>query len=444
MKVTPLFDKLSAAKLTALGFLLFILGGTAVLMLPLCASSDNITFVEALFTATSAVCVTGLAVLDTGKDFSLLGQGAILVLIQLGGLGIMVLSSGFVLLLGGRLGLRQKSVLTATVPGLQFSGTGNVLKGILFFTFGIEALGAILLFFCWLPDMPWNRAAGYAIFHSISAFCNAGFSPMSNSLTDYATHPGVNVVLSLLIIIGGVGFLFCDELRQAKKARRRPALSAVLAIRVTVALVILGTVLFYIFERTNPHTIGNMSGSGQFWASLFQSVTSRTAGFNSVDIGSCRTETLQMIMSLMIVGGSPGSTAGGLKTTTLALLLVAVYSNLRGRSQVTVLERAIPTQRVTQALATVVIMLSACWFGAIVLSTLEPSSFDQNLFESVSALSTTGLSTGITADLSVSAKLLICLYMFIGRVGPLTLAVFLVTPTEDKLISYVKEDITLG
>lgn len=428
-----------------MSFLLLIVVGTGILMLPFCGADRGLTLIEALFTATSAVCVTGLAVLDTGTDFSVWGQLAILLLIQLGGLGIMLLSSGLVLLLGGKLGLREKSVLKATVPGLQFGGAGSLLKGTLLFTFGVEFLGALLLFLCWWPKMEWHKALGSAIFHSISAFCNAGFSLYSNSLTDYAAHPGVNLVVISLIISGGLGFLICHELWQAKKMRRRAALSAVLALRVTVALVISCAVFFYLLERSNPATLANMGPSEQFWTSLFQSVTTRTAGFNTLDIGSLRDETLQMMMPFMLVGGCPGSTAGGLKTTTLALLLVAIYCNLRGRSQVIVLERVIPDQRVIQALAFAGLMVAACWFGAMVLSTVESSTFVHNLFETVSALATVGVTAGITGQLSVSAKLMLCLFMFIGRVGPLTFAVLLLTPSDDDgLITHVKEDITLG
>ncbi len=434
----------SPARLAVMSFLFLILMGTLLFMLPVCGTGHSLTLVEALFTATSAVCVTGLAVLDTGKDFTFVGQTILLILIQLGGLGIMVLSSGILLLLGGKLGLREKSVLKATVPGLQFSGAGNLLKGTMLFTFAVEALGALLLFLCWIPHMKWQDAAGSAIFHSISAFCNAGFSLNSDSLMGDVANPGVNLVIMALIVVGGLGFLLCSDLFLSWKTKRRPTLHTRVAVRVTVLLILVGAGFFFLFERANPETLGPMNGSSQFWASMFQSVTTRTAGFNSVDIGACEEETLQLMMFLMLVGGCPGSTAGGMKTTTLAVLFLAIYNNLRGSNEVLVMERRIPGETVVQALAILGIMVAASWLGGITLSALEPTRLTDNMFETVSALGTAGLSTGITAHLSVGAKLLLCFYMFIGRVGPLTLAVSLLSQGKDRLIHYVKEDISIG
>jgi trk/ktr system potassium uptake protein len=439
-----LLTKISPARLTVVSFIGLITIGTLLLMLPFCGSHGSLTLLEAFFTSTSAVCVTGLAVVDTGQDFSTFGQIVLLILIQLGGLGMMVLSSSAVVLFGGTLGLKEKSILKATIPGLQFSGVGTLLRGTVIFTIAIEAIGAVLLFILWGPQIGWLRACGYGIFHSVSAFCNAGFSLWSNSLMDYSDQAGVNLVVMALIIFGGFGFLLCSDVWLARSKGRRPTLHSRLALRVSLLLVVLGAIFFFLFERNNPLTLGPMSGSGQFWASLFQSVTTRTAGFNSVDLSGCQAETLEMMMFLMLIGGCPGSTAGGLKTTTLAVLILAIYNNLKGRSKVVVMERVIPNERVVQALAILGIMFAASWLGAITLSSLEPSAFQDNLFETVSAVGTVGLSTGITANLSTGAKLLLCLYMFMGRVGPLTLAVSLLTRSDDKRIGYVSEDITIG
>jgi len=261
---------------------------------------------------------------------------------------------------------------------------------------------------------------------------------------DYSAHAGVNIVVMALIIFGGFGFLLCSDVWRARSRGRRPTLHSRLALRVSLFLIVFGAIFFFLFEYNNPLTLGPMTAWEQFWSSLFQSVTTRTAGFNSIDLAGCRAETLEMMMFLMLIGGCPGSTAGGLKTTTLAVLILAVYNNLKGRTKVVVMERVIPNERVVQALAILGIMFTASWLGAITLSSLEPSAFQENLFETVSAVGTVGLSTGLTAGLSTGAKLLLCLYMFMGRVGPLTLAVSLLTRSEDKRIGYVSEDITIG
>lgn len=425
-------------------FLVLIAVGTLLLWLPISGAEHGLTLLEAFFTSTSAVCVTGLAVVDTGKDLSLFGRSVLLVLIQLGGLGIMVLSSGAMVLLGRKLGLREKKLLQASVPGLQFSGARSLLVRTLQFTFAIEAVGAILLFFCWLPKLGFFEAAGAAVFHSISAFCNAGFSLWSDSLTGYATNPFVNLVIMALIISGGLGFLLCADLADAWRTKRLPTLHTRLAWRVTLLLLFGGWVLFFLFERNNPQTLGGLPLFGKLLVSLFQSVTTRTAGFNTVDLAFCQEETLQMMMFLMLIGGCPGSTAGGIKTTTLAVLIVAIANNLKGFNRVIVMERTIPQERVIQALAILGITGAATWFGAIFLSAFEPSSFQGNLFEAVSALATVGLSTGLTASLSDASKLILCLYMFAGRIGPLTLAVYLTKPGPEQVIQYAREDISIG
>lgn len=434
----------SPAKYAVRSFLVLILIGTCLLWLPASGASRGLTFVEAFFTATSAVCVTGLAVVDTGTDLSLFGQTVLLLLIQLGGLGIMMLSSGAMILLGRKLGLQEKKLLKASVPGLHFSGARSLLIGTLLFTFTIEAVGALLLFFCWLPDLGWAKAAGAAVFHSVSAFCNAGFSLWSDSLTGYATHPVVNLVIMALIIFGGLGFLLCTDLTESWRTKRRATLHTRLAWRVTILLLVGGWILFFLFEAGNAETLGLMSVPDKLLVSLFQSVTTRTAGFNTVDLGLCKAETLQMMMFLMLIGGCPGSTAGGIKTTTLAVLIVAIANNLKGYNRVVVMERTIPYQRVIQALAILGITGAATWFGAILLSAFEPTTFQGNLFESVSALATVGLSTGLTASFSDASKLILCLYMFAGRVGPLTLAVYLTKPHKEQVIHYAHEDINIG
>lgn len=432
----------SPAQLAVLSFLMLILFGTGLLLLPFSSSSGDISVIDALFTSTSAVCVTGLAVLDTGTDFSRFGQLSILTLIQLGGLGMMVWSGGVLFLLGGSLGLRERVLLSAQVPRLELSQMKFLIRGTLAFTIVCELTGALLLWMMWTPRLGYFEAAYAAAFHSISAFCNAGFSLWSDSLSTDVEHLGVNLVVALLIILGGLGYLVVLELSQRK--RKRMSLHSRVALSVTAILVVSGAILFYLLEYANPGTLATLSPEGRFIASVFQSVTTRTAGFNTVDIGSCYPSTQQVMMLYMFVGACPGSTAGGLKVTTFAVLLVATWNYLQGKREMSIWERRLPSERVVQALALLGLMLFFVWLGTISLSHLESFGLGPHLFEVVSAVATVGLSTGITAKLSFYSKLVVCLLMFVGRVGPLTLALALTNGGERTRIRYVKEDIGLG
>lgn len=427
----------------ALSFGFLILLGALALCLPIC-HNDPVSVVDALFTATSAVCVTGLVVVDTGTAFSHPGQFVILALIQAGGLGMMIWSSGVLVMLGKRLGLRQRASLKAGLPSLELSRVRSLVKGSILFTLACESLGALALWGLWQSKMGSWEAFKQGVFHSVSAFCNAGFSLWPDSLMGQATDGPVNLVVMGLIILGGLGYLVVLDLALSWRRGLRASLQTRLTLWITVALIGLGAAAFFLLERGNPQTLGQYSRPDQLLVSLFQSVTTRTAGFNTVDIGSCSGVTLQFLMMLMLIGGGPGSTAGGLKVTTLAVLLVAIWASLKGRRESVVWERKIPSERVLQSLAILGLLLSLVWMSSTALSSCDQLGLTASLFESVSAAATVGLSTGVTGALSLPSKLLLCFVMFVGRVGPLTLAAALLSGSGSSRVRYVREDVSVG
>lgn len=437
---------LSPSQLMVLSFLALIGLGTLLLRLPICHASDKVGWLEALFTSTSAVCVTGLAVVDTATDYSLAGQAVILLLFQLGGLGIMLWSSALLTLLGGRLGLRERVALQQFMPGLSLSGAAQLTQRVMLFTLGCELVGAVLLFALWCQRLPVGEALWAAVFHSVSAFCNAGFSIWSDSLSADVANVPVNLVVMALIVVGSLGYLVCADVFQYARGRKvRLSLHAYLVLWVSAGLIVVGAIGFYCFEYDNAGTLEGLSPAGRITASFFQSVTTRTAGFNTLDLSALRSETLEWMVLLMFVGGSPGSTAGGIKTTTLAILLLAAVAQTRGRNEVEAHGRSIPNPRILQSVSLVVVAAASVWLLSVVLNYLEPHNFDRVLFEATSALATVGLSTGITAALSTPSRLLICLAMLAGRVGPLTLAISLLHQEAQKqAIKYPPEDVAIG
>jgi len=426
--------ELSPSRALVLSFLLLILVGTAVLSFSACSVPGRQTsMVDALFTATSAVCVTGLSSLDTERHFSRTGQVVILLLIQLGGMGILLFSSSLVMVFGGRLGLRGRLLVKEHLPGLSLAGVARLTRHVLYYIFGFEALGALLLWLAWGPRLGVAEGLYHAVFHSVSAFCNAGFSTWSMGLVGSREDVLVNLVVMGLITVGGVGFLATSELRgrlleRDSRGRLSPHTRAVLV--TSLGLVLGGALAIAFFEWDNPRTLGALSGTGRILASFFQSVTCRTAGFNTVDVSALRDETHQLMMILMFVGGAPGSTAGGIKVTTFAILMLATWAQLTGAPDVEISGRRIAPRRILQALALTVVALLSVLVCTTFLNVLEAKPYGALLFETVSALGTVGLSTGITPSLSPASKALLCLAMFAGRVGPLTLASSLVFRTS--------------
>jgi len=440
--------ELSPARALVLSFLFLIVVGTAALMLPGSALPGRRTgLVDALFTATSAVCVTGLSTLDTQFHFSRQGQAIILALIQLGGLGIVLFSSSLLLVFGGRLGLRGRLLVQEHLPGLSLAGVGRLTRLVLVYIFSFEALGALLLWLVWAPRFGIWEGLFHAVFHSVSAFCNAGFSTWSTNLVAFRDDPVVNLVVMGLIVAGALGYLAASELHGrywARDRRQRLTVHTRVVLWTSLLLILGGAAGLALFEWDNPRTFQGSGLGGQVLAALFQSVTCRTAGFNTVDIGALRDETHQLMMVLMFLGGAPGSTAGGIKVTTFAVLVLAAWAQLKGRPDVEVAGRRIPPGRVLQALALTVVAMVTVVALSTVLNYVDRAHYDQLLFEAVSALGTVGLSTGITPRLSPAARLLLCLAMFAGRVGPLTLASSLVARSAPRPVRLPEGEVVIG
>ncbi len=434
-------------------FLALIATGTALLMLPAATPPDRpIRFIDALFTATSATCVTGLIVRDTGSGFTLFGQVVILVLIQLGGIGIMTFSLLVFSLLGGRFSLVSRSIVMQTLAGVGYwEDLWPLLRMVIRFTLASELIGAMLLFARWQAEMGTPGAAYAAVFHAISAFCNAGFSLWPTSLMAWGGDAFIVIVMGLLIVLGGLGFLTIHDIRSARSERRAISLHTRLALSVTGILIVAGTVLFWILERHD--SLAGLSGKQRLLASLFQSITCRTAGFNTVDIGSLAPATLFLLMLLMFIGGSPGSCAGGVKTTTFGVLALSAWNRLRRRTHVNAFRRTVSKATLANALSITLGGLFTVFTGLFLLLILESPHaavvdrhgvFVGYFFEAVSAMGTVGLSTGVTPMLAPASRVLITALMFIGRLGPLTVAAALAGETPLNDWQYPEEDVMVG
>jgi len=423
-------------QLLAISFVLMISLGTVLLTLPAAtADGRGAPVVDALFTSTSAVCVTGLIVRDTQFYFSRFGQWIILVLVQLGGLGIMTFSASVIALLGGKLGTYGRQTMGEVMEDSRDIDIAHSLRYILMFTLLAEALGFVILFLHWLGRAARPLDALFnALFHSISAFCNAGFSVFSTNLAAFPTDPIVNLTVIGLIVLGGLGFSVVHEVfnRQnlrtwlARLMRRSPepaprlSVHAVLVLRTSALLLLAGAVFFFFFEYENA--LGRLPLGGKLLAALFQSVTPRTAGFNTVPFDSLKPVTMFIFIILMFIGASPGGTGGGIKTSTFAVLFLTLRNLVAARSEVEVRNRSIPRDTVYRAAAIFIGAgtVLALVFGVLLVSEQRP--FVNLLFEAVSAFGTVGLSTGVTPLLSIPGKLSIILLMYVGRLGPLTLA----------------------
>ena len=450
----------SPARVTVIAFLMLILTGTFLLMLPVSSTRQAIGFVDALFTATSASCVTGLIVLDTGTAYTLFGQIVILLLIQTGGLGIMTFSTVVVLLAGKRLSLVGQVAIQDTFTQGKGMRSIDIVRDVFMMTFIIEGLGVALLFWGFLPGNSTVRALYLAVFHSVSAFCNAGFAIFSDNLIEFQRNWLVNLVISLLIIFGGMGFLVFSELKrhyfEAKERHLyrgiwpRLSLQTRLVLSTTVVLIVLGTVIILVMEWDN--TIASLPMPLKILAAFFQSVTTRTAGFNTIPIQYMSNVSLFAIIILMFIGGSPGSCAGGIKTTTFSTLVLRGLASFKGREKPQVFHRTIPTNSVWKAISVSMVSIFLVVIGTMILSITElgdtshfqsRGSFIELLFEVVSAFGTVGLSAGVTGKLTVIGKLVITVIMFMGRLGPLVVAVAM---SRQSTLSYyyAEENIMVG
>lgn len=445
-----LLTKLGTTRIIALAFALIILIGTLLLMTP-AAARDGVScgFRPALFTATSATCVTGLVLFDTWTQFSGFGQIVILCLIQIGGLGFMSAASIFVFLLRGRVSMKQRLIMAQAMSLNDVSSVVRIQKWVLMGTFTIEGVGAAILTLRFWPEHGFFKALRWGVFHSVSAFCNAGFDIMGSdapgmSIIPYNTDPVVCLTLAALVILGGLGFFVWEELYRLRDLKKLSVYSKLVLI-ITAALLALGTVAIAALEWNNPATIGEMSTPGKLLASFFQSVTVRTAGFSGVDQAALTEAGKAVSILLMLVGGSSGSTAGGMKTVTLLVMLLFIWARARGREHVTVFKHTIPNSQALDAMTISVIMVLLAVFGAVAICVSSGFSFLDALYESASAMATVGLSAGGTPNLSVFAQYLIIVYMYFGRVGVLTISLgFLMGNRAQERYRYAQTKLLIG
>lgn len=408
-------------QIIALGFLLLILLGTLLLMLPFASRPEGgASFADCLFTATSAVCVTGLVVRDTATYWTPFGQAVILLLIQIGGMGVVTAAVSLSFISGRKIGLMQRSTMQEAIAAPQVGGIVRLTKFIITYSFLIEMIGALLLYPAFGAEFGWGPGIWYALFHAISAFCNAGFDLMGvqgefSSLTGFAQHAYVNAVIILLITVGGIGFLVWRDVKEHKGKIKHYRLQSKIVLVTSGIMVLIPALCFFFFE------MGELSPGERILPSLFQSVTLRTAGFNTVDL-NCISGSGQVMMILwMLVGGSPGSTAGGMKTTTVAVLLLTAWAVYRRKDEVECLGRRIGADTVRSAVAVLMMYFVLFFLGAVVIGRVEGLPLLTCLFETASAIGTVGVTLGITSKLSLVSRGILTVMMFMGRVGGLTL-----------------------
>ncbi|MUG86483.1 Trk family potassium uptake protein [Paenibacillus timonensis] len=415
---------LSPPQILVIGFALIILLGALLLMLPISSKSgESLSFVDAVFTATSATCVTGLVVVDTGTYFSTFGQIVIMLLIQVGGLGFMTMATLFSLVFKRKISLKDRLILQEAMNQNTMEGIVRLIRKVLMYSVIIESIAAVIFSLRLAVDMPFGKAAYFGLFHAVSLFNNAGFDLFGEfrSLTQYVGDPVMNLVSMVLIISGGLGFIVLSDLIDYRK-HRKLSLHSKVVLSTTTALILIGTLVIFIFEFTNSKTLASLDWGAKIWSSFFQSVTPRTAGANTLDIGAMRQASQFFMIILMFIGASPSSTGGGIKTTTFTILVGAVISMIRGRTDLDLFRYRLAQERIFKAVTIAMLALFLVIAVAMVLSTTEDASFLTILFESTSAFGTVGLSMGLTGKLTLIGKVIISFTMFAGRLGMLTLA----------------------
>jgi len=433
--------------LVMLTFFFTIFLGALFLMLPAATTiGEDTSLLGALFTSTSATCVTGLIVYDTGTHFTLFGQIIILLLIQIGGLGIMTISSAFAILLGQKMSLKSESIMQNVIGESNKLDMISLVKSVILVTITLEFLGAVIMYFTFIAKAyPVKQAIYHSIFHSVSAFCNAGFCLYSNSLISYIGNFNINFVITSLIILGGIGFPVLKDIQQIIKKRvsyKRLSLNSKIVISSTVILLVLGAVIFFISEYNNE--MKGLHFLDRIMASYFQSVTTRTAGFNTIDTANLSRGSSFISGILMFIGASPGSTGGGVKTTALVVVLVAVIAMFRGHDDVNIFKRKVSERIIKKVMALVAASVALLAVMIFLLLMFEPFTFEKTVFEAISAFGTVGLSMGITDRLSSAGQIIIILLMYLGRVGPLTL-MFAISETKDRsFFTYIEEKISIG
>ena len=415
--------RLSPARLIALGFIVVILAGALLLTLPFASEDGSSNFLDARFTSTSATCVTGLVVRDTFTGWTTFGQIVILLLIQLGGLGFMTVITLISFAIGKRVGLYDRKVLMQSAGNFSLSGIGDLIRRIVPFAFVFEFAGAVLLAIRFVPDFGWGQGIYFSVFHSISAFCNAGFDLMGSrapfsSLTAYVDDPFVSLTICVLIVVGGLGFLVWHDLARNKFHWKKYQLHTKIVLTTSAALILGGWLLFFVFERNA--SMAGMTVPQRLLSSLFQSITPRTAGFNTVDMAALSESGNLLTDIFMLIGGSPGSTAGGIKTTTVAVLVLSAISSACGRTRVNAFRYNIDRDTIRQACSILTIYLTMALVAILAICAVEPVTLKQAVFEVCSAIGTVGLSMGITPTLGIASRVIIVLLMYAGRIGGLT------------------------
>ena len=445
---------LSTTQIILLSFLITIVLGSLLLVLPISSANGcSVGYLDALFTATTATCVTGLVTLPTVSTWSIFGQCVILVLIQIGGLGIVTIMSGLMLLIHKKMGIGDRLLIQDAFNLNTMSGLAQFVKNVLLGTFLIEGIGALLYMLVFIPEFG-AKGIWISVFNAVSAFCNAGLDIIAeNSLCNYATNPLINSVTTALIVLGGLGYVvWWDVLRvcgsrtcKNKKIFRHLTLHSKIAITATLGLILIGALLLFIFEYSNPKTVGDMSLFDKIQVSLFQSVTLRTAGFSTVPQENLTNASATVSLLLMLIGGSPVGTAGGIKTVTVAVLFCSALATIRNKNGAHLFGRSVTDASVRKAVAVVVTFLTICTVSTVLLmSTNDVSALDA-VYETVSATATVGLSRNLTGSLNTAGKLIIIFTMYFGRVGPISLAVALGSKSESQnLISEPTEEISIG
>ncbi|MNW32690.1 Ktr system potassium uptake protein B [compost metagenome] len=427
-----------------LGLLITIAIGTLLLMLPV-STQDGVSlqWVDAFFTATSAACVTGLVVVDVETTFTVFGETVIVVLMQIGGLGFMTMATLFALVLGRRLSLRDRLLLKEAINAESMEGIVRIVRKVMIFSFTIEGIAAVILALRWATEMPLGQAIYYGLFHSVSLFNNGGFDLFGNSFQFYTGDWLFNLVASVLVISGGLGFVVLNDLFEYRKTRRL-SLHSKLVLSVSGALIGIGALVLFVFEFTNPHTLGSLSWIEKIYASIFQSVSTRSSGTSTIDITESRQATQFFFILLMFIGASPGSTGGGIKTTTFLLMIGAVYAMIRGNRDIIFFRHRVPRDLLMRALTIIMVTLMIFMVVVMLLLVIEDAPFLSLMFEAASAVGTVGLSVGVTTELSDIGKILIAFTMFVGRIGPLTIAYALRPRKEKQLYRHPEGRIIIG
>ncbi|CAN7579645.1 TrkH family potassium uptake protein [Paenibacillus sp. LjRoot56] len=442
--------QLTPPQILVLGFAVIIFIGAGLLMLPIASATGlSIPFIDAFFTAVSATCVTGLVVVDTGSAYTMFGQIVIVSLIQVGGLGFMTMATLVAFAFRKKITLKERLVLQEAFNQGSMEGIVRLIRKVIIYSLTIEAIAAVIFTIRFSFDFGFSRGLYYGIWHAVSMFNNAGFDLFGTvdapfvSLTGYVGDFVVNFVAMMLIILGGIGFIVISDLMEFRN-KRKLSLHSKVVLSMSGLLLLVGAVGIFIFEFTNIRTLGSLDFGAKILGSFFQSVTARTAGANTVDIGALRQATQFLIIILMFIGASPGSTGGGIKTTTFTILISAIITMIRGKEDIVIFRYRLAKDRILKAITLSMMALFLVIIVTMILSTTQDSSFIKILFEVTSAFGTVGLSMGLTPELTTFGKVLICITMFAGRLGTITLAYALQPKQEKELFRYPEGKITIG